>query len=106
MHVRDVHEAHPLLVLQHVLVHQVLLLEQQLLLLLQRRLLLRHIPGRQPHPGWRTSSRPRISWRRLHSSRLSRLMLACFQPQQLSVQACHGWFQHLKRRPQSSAGYQ
>ena len=74
-HSRDGHKAHPLLVLQHVLMHQVLLLEQQLLLLLQRSLLLCHILWRQSHPRLHTSSRPRVSWWRLHSSRLSCRML-------------------------------
>ena len=85
--IRNVHRAHPLLVLQHVLMHQVLLLEQQLLLLLQRRLLLRHILWRQCHPRLRASPRPRIAWRRLHSSLLSWRMLTRLQPQRFSAPA-------------------
>ena len=75
------HKAHPLLMLQHVLMHQVLLLEQELLLLLQRRLLLRHILWRQCHPRLRASPGPRIAWRRLHSSLLSCHVLTRLQSQ-------------------------
>ena len=76
----DVLKWHPLLVLQHVLVHQVLLLEQQLLLLLQRGLLLRHVLWRQGRPRLRATPRPRIAWRRLHSSLRSCRMLTRLLP--------------------------
>ena len=93
-HIRNAHKAHPLLVLQHVLMHQVLLLEQQLLLLLQRRLLLCHILWRQCHPRLRASPRPRIAWRRLHSSPLSCRMLTRLHPQQFNAPACRARFSH------------
>ena len=61
---------HPLLVLllQHVLVHEVLLLEQQLLMLLQGCLLLHHIVWRHPRPWLHPSTSAWLAWRLLHST--------------------------------------
>ena len=59
---------HPLLVLllQHVLVHEVLLLEEQLLLLLQSCLLLRHILWGDCQPRLHSSARAWLAWWLLH----------------------------------------
>lgn len=67
-------EAHLLLVLllQHVLVHKILLLEQQLLLLLQGCLLLRHIFWRQSKPGLRIPIGTRLALWLLRSKKSSR----------------------------------
>lgn len=62
-------EAHPLLLLlQHVLVHEVLLLEQELLLLLQGCLLLRHILWWHSQPRLHPSAQARLAWRLLHAT--------------------------------------
>ncbi len=63
---------HPLLVLllQHVLVHEVLLVKQQLLLLLQCCLLLRHVLWRHCQPGLRPSPGAWLAWRLLHATLL------------------------------------
>lgn len=64
---------HPLLVLllQHVLVHEVLLLEQQLLMLLQGCLLLQHIVWRHPRPWLHPSTNAWLAWWLLHSTQHS-----------------------------------
>lgn len=65
-----------MLLLEHVLVHEVLLLQEQLLLLVQGRLLLRNIVWWQRKPRLRPSARAWLSWRLLymHTLPLKRLI--------------------------------